>query len=88
LEQWDEDMDSGIWSVTHNVGKAALDSGCFDGILYPPYPATSLIKIRGKHNIALFMDPDSPQMAKPLHASVTLDVVDNGDILKKLGLIF
>jgi RES domain-containing protein len=87
-EQWDEDMDKGIWSVTHKVGKAALAAGCFDGILYPPYPATSPIKIRGKHNIALFMDPHAPQMAKPLHASVKLEVIDNGGVLKTLGLIF
>lgn len=87
-EQWDADMDKGIWSVTHKVGKTALDAGCFDGILYPPYPATSLIKLRGKHNIALFKDLHAPQMAKPLHTSVTLEVIDNGDVLKKLGLIF
>ncbi len=87
-EQWDDAMQKGVWSVTHKIGKAAMDAGCFDGILFPPYPATSLIKIRGKTNIAIFMDPKAPRMAAPLHSSVRLKVIDDGGFLKKNGLLF
>ena len=81
-------MDKGIWSVTHKIGHAALKDGRFGGILFPPYPATSLINIKGKSNLAIFMDPDSPGMADPLHESAAIEVIDKGDVLAKLGLIF
>jgi hypothetical protein len=34
------------------------------------------------------IDRDAPKMAKPLHDSVSLEVFNNGDVLKTLGLIF
>lgn len=87
-DEWDKNMGKGIWATTHEIGRLALSDDRFDGILYPPYPVTVLIKLRGKNNLAVFMDPDSTAMASPRNNAVRLEVIDKGNILKDLGLIF
>jgi RES domain-containing protein len=85
-ERWDDDMEKGKWSITHHVGRLALQDGRFDGILYPSYPAKRLLRLSRKQNVAIFMDPASENMARPLRSSVKLDVVDPGGVLKQLKI--
>ena len=84
--RWDRDMDRGVWSQTHNVGRLALEDGRFGGILYTPYPSTRLLGMKEKQNVAVFMDPASPAMSLPLHESVELEVEDRRGVLEKLGI--
>ena len=85
-DDWDKKMKAGTWCATHQIGKLATTDGRFDGILYPPYPWTRILRRRGKQNLAIFMDPQSPGMAEPLNSGVTLRVEDHCDVLAKLGL--
>ena len=87
-EEWQDKVAKDLWTPTHKIGRLALDDNRFDGILYPPYPATAMMKVRGKHCLAIFMDPKSEAMSKPNSNTVKIEVVDTGDILKSLGLIF
>lgn len=85
-EEWDADMARDIWAATHHIGRLAVEDGRFDGILYPPYPATELLDLEGKQNVAIFMEPNAPDMSRPLHDSVVLEVVDEGGVLGRLGI--
>lgn len=85
-KQWDDDMDKGVWSVTHHLGKLALEDDRFDGIIYPAQPADELLGLPNKENVAIFMNPSLVTMSRPLHASVKVEVVDQGHVLKRLGL--
>lgn len=87
-EIWDRRMEKGIESPTHEIGQLAFLDGRFDGILFPPYPASVLIRVRGKNNLAIFMDSKSVCMSKPKNSNTVLNVCDKGRILKKLGLVF
>jgi RES domain-containing protein len=87
-EVWEEAMDRGEWLPTHVIGQLAAQDGRFAGILYPPYPIEALGGIPDKQNVALFMDPSAPAMARPQHGSVTLEVEDPGGILAALDLIY
>jgi RES domain-containing protein len=87
-DDWDKNMEKGIWSVTHEIGKLAVEDLRFDGILYPSYPSTFVINPGDKHKLAIFMDSASIAMAKPRGSGVKLEVVDNYDFLKNLELIF
>jgi RES domain-containing protein len=86
--QWDDDMDRGVWSVTHHLGKLALEDERFDGIIYPAQPADELLGLPNKENVAIFMNPSLLTMSRPLHPSVKLEVVDKGHALKRFGLRF
>ena len=85
---WDDKMLRGIWATTHKIGRLALADNRFDGILYPPYPATALMNVQGKHCLAMFMDPNSEAMSKPNSNTIKIEVVDTGNILRSLGLVF
>jgi hypothetical protein len=85
-ETWDADMAKDVWAATHHIGRLAVEDGRFDGILYPPYPATELLDLEGKQNVAIFMDPSSLDMSRPLRGSVVLEVVDEGGVLGRLEI--
>ena len=87
-EKWDKNMEKGIISPTHEIGELAFNNSRFDGILYPPYPTSSIIKLRGKSNLAIFMDRNSVSMSKPKNGKTVINVCDKGDVLKKLGLVY
>ena len=80
-------MEKDIWSKTHLVGQAAFEDGRFDGILYPPYPATMIARIRGKQNLAVFMNPSSPAMSRPRRPGLVLEVVDPDNAIGRLGFV-
>jgi len=87
-EEWEDKMERGIWATTHKIGRLVLDDDRFDGILFPPYPVTSAIKLKGKHCLAIFMDPQSEAMSKPKGRTINIEVIDTDDFLKNLELIF
>ncbi len=87
-KEWEDKRERGIWATTHKIGSLAIDDDRFDGILYPPYPVTSMIKLRGKHCLAVFMDPKSEAMSKPNGKTIKIEVVDGDDFLRNLGLVF
>ncbi len=85
-EVWDEKMDRGIPSVTHQIGQIALNDGRFGGILYPSFPAREFLKMGKKVCLAVFMDKAHVAMAKPSCPGTLLKVVDDGDVLSSMGL--
>jgi RES domain-containing protein len=87
-KEWDDDMERGIWSATHEIGRLVLRDDRFDGIIYPSFPAEELLSLGGKQNVAVFMDPSSDNMARPLRSDVRLEIVDAGGVLRSLGLQF
>ncbi|GBE04315.1 hypothetical protein BMS3Abin09_01248 [bacterium BMS3Abin09] len=87
-EEWEDKMKRGVYATTHKIGRLALEDDRFDGILFPPYPVTSMIKLKGKHCLAIYMDPKSEAMAKPNGRTINIEVVDTDDFLKNLGLVF
>lgn len=87
-DNWDRDMKAGVRAATHHLGRLAVDDGRFDGILYPPFPWRRLLQKQGKRNLAVFMDPMSPAMARALHRGVALRVQDPHGVLPALGLKF
>jgi len=85
-EVWDEEMDSGIRAVTHDLGQLVLENGRFGGILFPSFPARRFLKMKQKECLAVFMDVNHPAMAVPRGPATRLEVVDAGGILGSLGL--
>ena len=87
-DEWDRNMEKGLESPAHAIGALAFKDVRFDGILFPPYPTSVLIRLRGKNNLAIFMNSKSINMAEPRNRQTVLKVCDDGRILKKMGLIF
>lgn len=44
------------------------------------------LHLENEQNVAIFMDPASEDMARPLRSSVKLDVVDPDGVLKRLKI--